>query len=82
MLSLSLSLSLSLFLSLSFSLSLSLSIYIYIYIYIYCGEWNSLYSDLKPKKLLGHKKVVGPGLCAEGKAQREIIHERVESWIV
>ena len=42
----------------------------------YYGEWNSLYLDLEPKKLLGHRKIVGPGLCAEGKAQRVIIHER------
>ena len=64
------------------SLSLSLSLFLSLSIYIYCGEWNGLYSDLKPKKLLGHKKVVGLSLCAEGKAQRKIIHERVESWIV
>ena len=38
--------------------------------------------DLEPKKLLGHGKVDGPDLCAEGKAQRVIIHERAESWIV
>ena len=38
--------------------------------------------DLEPKKLLGHEKVDGPGLCAEGKAQRVIIHERAESWII
>ena len=27
-----------------------------------CGEWNSLYSDLEPRKIMGHKKVVGLGL--------------------
>ena len=46
------------------------------------GEGNSFYSDLEPKKLLGHGKVVGPGLCVEGKVQRVIIRERAESWIV
>ena len=51
-------------------------------LYIYCGEWKSLYSDLEPKKLLGCWKVVGHGLCAEEKAQRVIIHERTESWII
>ena len=35
----------------------------------YCGEWNSLYLGLEPKKLLGHGKVIGFGLCAEGEAQ-------------
>ena len=49
---------------------------------IFVGEWNNLYSDLEPKKLLGRRKVVGPGLCAEEKAQRVIIHERTESWII
>ena len=45
----------------------------------YCGEWNSLYSDLEPKKLMSHGKVVGLGLWVEGKARKEAIHERVES---
>lgn len=48
----------------------------------YCGEWNSLYSGLEPKKLLDHRKVVGPGLCAEGKAQRVITYKRAKSWVV
>lgn len=47
-----------------------------------CGGWSNLYSSLKPKKLLGHGKVVGPNQCDVGKAQRVIIHTRVESWIV
>ena len=34
----------------------------------YCGKWNSLYSSLKPIKLLGHRKVVGPSLYVKGKA--------------
>ena len=37
---------------------------------------------LKPHKLLGHGKVVGLDLCADGKAQRVINQERAESWII
>lgn len=48
----------------------------------YCREWSSLYSGLKPKKLLGHEKVVGPNQCDEMEAQRMIIHKRVESWTI
>ena len=46
------------------------------------GEWNSLYSGLKPKNLLGHGKVVRPGLYAKGKAQRVINHEREWNWVI
>ena len=37
---------------------------------------------LKAKKLLGHEKAVGLDQCDERKAQRIIIHKRVESWTV
>ena len=47
-----------------------------------CGEWNSLYSDLEPRKLMSHGKVVGLGLWAEGKARKEVVRERVESWVI
>ena len=47
-----------------------------------CGKWNSLYLDLKPRKLMGHGKVVGLGLWAEGKARKEVVRERVESWVI
>lgn len=46
------------------------------------GEWNSLYSGLEPRKLLGHGKVIGLSLWAKGKARRGIIHGRLESWVI
>ena len=48
----------------------------------YCGEWNGLYSGLEPKKLLGHKEIVGLSLWAKGKVQKETIRERVESCVI
>lgn len=47
-----------------------------------CGEWNKLYSDLEPKNLLDHEKVVRPSFCIEGKTQRMTIRGRGDTWII
>lgn len=43
---------------------------------------EQFYPGLKPNKLLGHKKVVGLGLYAEGKAQSVMNHERKWNWVI
>ena len=41
-------------------------------------------SLLRPRaqEVIGPGKIVGPSLYVEGKVQRMIVHERVESWII
>ena len=41
-------------------------------------------SLLKPRaqEVIGPWKIVRPSLYAKGKAQRMIVHKRVESWII
>ena len=46
--------------------------------------WVVEQSLLEPRaeEVIGPWKIVRPSLYAKGKAQRMILHERVESWII
>ena len=47
----------------------------------YCGEWNSHFSGLKPKKQLGHKKELGrPVFWKEGSMGNK--PWKKESWVI